>query len=736
MSGMGDQPLELRPPARPSRRGTPEPRIPVRPEPETPDRSGEVLRIIAILRRRWMVFTAVFLFVVVMVGLFTLRQTPLYSATANLIVNSRLVNLTPKDKELVPTASTDESAVDSEIQILKSPAVTNRVVEELRLYQRPEFAGDVRQLAREDAVAAIGGMLRNRLLVERPGGTNVVAITYVSPDPALAARVANAVARQYLVVKADTRRTAARTAGIDLSRDLDRLRAQLESAEADVARYRAANNLLSSDGVTLTEQEIALYKQQDAQARVSLAEEQARLNTARAQLARGSKGDDVGEALNSPVVEQLRGKRADASAKLAELQARYRPTHPDVVRAQRQLDDIDTAIQAEIGRVVSNLEARLQVARQRAGAVSGISGGAQGQLAANNAASVRLNELERRAEAYRTNYAVLLERQNAVSAQSLVTDDDARIFSPALVPQNPSFPNKMLNLLLGGLAGLVAAGVAVWLLHFFDRGLATSSDVEEKLGIPHLANLAEVASIARPADRDMPAVDYVVERPASLLAEAVRSLRLHIEKLGPDGQGAQVVGLTSSAPGEGKSTLAVMLARVSALAGRRTLLIDGDLRRPSIARVLELTPKLDLEDVLTGKNWIEEALIRDEKSGAWILPTITKPFTPNEIVGREVMEVMLIEARRRFDLIIIDAAPVLAAVDARALLQHVDAMLMVVRWNMTPLPMIRAALKKIRPLGIEPAGIILSRVNMKAIASYGIDDVDYHYHAYANYGAN
>lgn len=735
MNEMTELPLDLPGQSQPVARRPSAIRPPVREDAKAPDRGGEARRVIAILRRRWMAFAAVFLFAVFMAGIYTLRQTPLYAATANLIVNSRLVNVAPKEQEVVPNLPTDESAVDTEIQILRSPAVTNRVVSDLGLDRRPEFAREVRDLPREDAVAAIGGMVRGGLLVERPGGTNVVAITYTSADPILSARVANSVARQYLAVKAEARVQAAEAAGAGLGKELEVLRGKLEAAERDVAAYRAANNLLSSDGITLTEQEIALYKQQDTQARVALAEEQARLNTARNQLARGSQGDDVGEALNSPVVEQLRGKRAEASAALAQLQARYKAAHPDVVKAQRQLNDIDDAIQAEIGRVVSNLEARVSVARQRAGTVSGISSGARGQLAANNAASVRLNELMRKAEAYRSNYAAMLERQNAVSTQALVADDDARLFSPALVPQEPSFPNKKLNLLLAALVGLVAGGLTVWLLHFFDRTMATSRDVEERLGIPHMGNIAELKSIAAREDRDMSPIDYVVEHPTSLLAEAVRGLRLQIEKWEPEEEGGQVIGLTSASPGEGKSTLAVMLARVSALAGRRTLLIDGDLRRPSIARLVNLEPKLDLEDVLGGRAWFDEACLVDEKSGAVILPSISKPFTPAEIVGREVMEVLLLEARRRYDLIIIDAAPALAAVDARALLQHVDALLMVVRWNVTPLPMIRAALKKLRPLGIEPAGVVLSRVNMKAIAAYGVGDVDYHYLEYANYGA-
>jgi len=732
--GMNDIPLELPGPTKAKSRSHPEMKhIPVRPERRILDRGEDIRRILSVLRRRWLIFTVMFLFVLGAVALFTLRQIPLYTATASLIVNSRLLNVAPKDKEILPTAPTDASAVDTEIQILQSPAVSTRVVEDLGLDRRVEFRGLTQGLDRNDAIAAIGAFVRSKLEIERPGGTNVVAVTYTSADPILAARVANSVTKQYLAVKENTRATAAQSAGAGLAKELVTLRGALEQAEADVARYRASNNLLSSDGVTLTEQEISLYKQQDATARVTLAEEEARLRTARAQLASGSLGDDVGEALNSQVIEQLRSQRSQVSSRLAELKARYRPQHPEVVKAASQLKDIDEAIQAEIGRVVSNLEARVQVARQRAGAVSGISSAARGQLASNNAATVRLNELERRAEALRTNYAGMLERQNALSTQALVADDDARLLSPALVPSRPSFPNTKLNLMLGVLAGLLAAGMTVWLLQLFDRGLLTSREVEEKLGIPHITNIAAVKSIARRDEKGIEPIDFVVDRPSSLLAEAVRGLRLHLEKLGPEG-GAQVVGLTSARPGEGKSTLAVMLARVSALAGRRTLLIDGDLRRPSIARVLELEPTIGLEEVLSGQNWIDDALILDEKSGAWVLPSLVKPFTPAEIVGSEVMQVLLDEVRRRFDLVIIDAAPALAAVDARALLQHVDAVLMVVRWKYTHLPIIRAALKKLRPLGIEPAGIVLSQVNMKAIAAYGVDDVDYHYRSYENYG--
>lgn len=709
------------------RRFTPPPRDPVA-------QDDRLRRILSILRRRKLPFLAVFLFVLGGVVLYTFRQTPQYTATADLLVNARVLNVQAKDNSILPETTAEDAAVNTEVQILKSNGVGDRVIAALRA-RDPQFAermtglppGPGRPQALFDAVTG-------RMKVDRPGATNVLRISFTSPDPVLAAAVANEYARQYMLSKTDTRLAAARGADVGLRHELDLLRGRVESAEAAVAQYRRANGLLSADGVTLTEQEQSVYKQQEAAAQTALAEERSRLSTARSQLARGSKGDDVGEALSSPVISQLRGQRAQVSAQLAALEAKYRPQHPDVVKAKRELADVDAAIQAEISRVMSNLEARVQVAQQRENAASGIAGRARGTLAANEAASVKLNELERRAEALRTNYAAMLQRQTMVASQAVVAESDARILSSARPPEAPSFPNRKLNLALGTLLAGMLAACTVWLLHMFDRTIVSSREAEESLGLPHIVNIPSMQSIARKGEKHIPTADFVLERPLSMAAEATRSLLLDIEKDGGPAH-TRVVGLTSARPGEGKSTLAVWLARVASASGRRTLLIDGDIRRPSIATTLGLSPSHGLLGVLAGTTGLREALIRDERSGLWVLPALRQAFAPGQMNSEEQLRTLMNRLDGVFDLVVIDTAPALAAVESRFLMDHVDHAILVVRWNHTPVPAVRSAIKRLVSIGVRPAGVVMTRVNMKAVGAFAYDDVDHEYRSYADYGA-
>lgn len=702
------------------------PSPPVRVAAPTGDR---IRKMFAVLRRRWLPFAAVLLTVIAAVAIYTLRQTPQFIATATLLVNSRVLNVTPKDNPVVPQGSDEDRAVSTEVQILQSNEVARRVIAAVEK-RYPNFDASLTELPQPAAHANILDAVDGRLRVGRPGATNVLELSFRAADPVIAATVANEFVTQYIAFKVDGRLGAARTADSGLRGELDRMRAGVESAEAAVASYRREHNLLSADGVTLTEREQSLYKQNDAAAQTSLAEEEARLSTARAQLRRGSNGGDVGEALGSSVVNQLRGQRAVASAALAQLEARYQSDHPKVIKAQREVDDIDQAIKGEIGRVVSNLEARVSVARQRAGAASGISGRSRGELASNAAAAVGLNELERRADALRTNYAGMLARQTAVASESVVADIDARLLSSALVPKRPTYPNKKLNLALGILLGLVLASAVVALLQLLDQKLVSSQEVEAALGVTHLVNMPSVNSIAKPADRSIRPVDFVIDRPLSLMAEAMRSLLLMIERDG-EPKSTRIVGITSARPGEGKSTVAACLARVAALSGRRTLLIDGDIRSPSVATIFGASPKRGLLDVLTGQAALKDVLIQDERSGAWLLPAMPVPFKHAQINSDEALRALMTRFADVFDLVIIDTAPALAVVESRLLMSYVDKALLVVRWKHTPRQNARTALRRLQAIGVRPMGVVMTQVDMKAVAAYAVDDVDYGYLGWA-----
>lgn len=700
------------------------------PPPE--DRMESARRLLGVARRRWLPFAAIFLIVLGMVVGFTLTRTRLYTATAGMVVNSRELNISEKDKDVLPVLPTSDSAADTEVEILRSTAVAAATVGALDLVHNPIFAQGLAHLPEEARAAAATSILKSNLKITRPGEANVVSIGYTAPDPLLAKTIADQIGRQYLAVKEASRRLAVANVNTGLGSELDDLRGRLEQAEADVARYKAAHNLLSSDGVTLTEQELSLYKQQDAAARATQAEEAARLRIARSQMSRGSTGDDVGAALQSPVIQQLRNQRAEISSKIADLESRYRPDHPELVKARDQLTQVDQDIRAEISRVVSNLEANARIASDRAANARHTSAATSGTLAANNAASVRLNELQRKADGLKDTYQTLLGRRNSIQSQALVGDEDARLFSPALLPLNPSYPNRPLMMMIGALLAAIVAGIVVWLLELFNRGIVSSRDLEAKLGLTNLANLPDTRTIARADERHIAPVDFAVERPLSLYAEALRSIRLAVRSRGLH-SGAVTVGITSSRAGEGKSTLAISLARVSALSGSRTLLIDADIRRPAVATAMGVKPTAGLVEVLRGDAALDAALIRDDATGLLILPARAPQLPGGDPFDGVRFDGLMRALADRFDLVIFDAAPALIVADALHLLGQLDHVLMAVAWRNTPRPTALATLRRLRMAGIEPLGAVLTRVDMKALAKSGEAEAEYSLETYGAY---
>ncbi|WP_396593037.1 GumC family protein [Brevundimonas sp. R86498] len=724
--------------------------------------SIDLNRLIATFRRRLPLFLGVALIVIVAVIIFTIQSTPLYTATSSLMINTR--ESTVVDATAVLSGlSGDTGVVDTEIEILKSRQLAERVVDTLNLEDDPEFnpalsppglvasvVGGIAQLfgaAAPDAARAqlsaveaqkekerVVDNVLSRLSVRRAGLTYVMNVGFTSDNPAKAARIANTFAERYLLEQLESKFDATRQANTWLNTRLGELRTEVQQAEAAVEQYRTANNLLSASGATLTEQEISTYNQQLATVRASQAEAEARLRTARSQLAAGSNGEDVGEALGSQVVQQLRARRAEVSGRVADLTSRYGPRHPDMLRAERELADIDGQIQAEIRRIISNLEAQVQVARERTGSMAGSLGSARGTLAANNAAGVRLNELQRNAESVRTLYQSFLDRFKETTASEGIEDSDARIVSPAAIPTSASSPNVSLNLALGIVLGLGAGMAAVVLASMLDTGLVTGEDIERHFGLPHLGSVPLLASVAEPEDReDLPA-DYVVKKPLSSFAESVRALRASI-LYSRIGHAVQVITLTSALPGEGKTTSALCLARVAAQGGMRVILVDCDLRRRNVNRLLGVEPKVGLVEVLNRSATLEDAMMLDEISGAQILPLAADSFTPKDVFATPAMDQLLAYLRGSFDLVILDTAPVLAVSDTRHLAAKSDAVVFLARWKKTPEKAIASSLQLLDQSGAHVAGVALTQVDMKAQSRYGYGDAGYYYADYKKYYA-
>ncbi|CAN7285516.1 GumC family protein [Caulobacter sp. LjRoot300] len=717
--------------------------------------SGETIdveRLIAAFRRRLWLFVAVAGVIAAVLMFVMLRQTPMYTATANVMINTRTEKVV--DSQAVLSGLTaDTGTVDTEVEVIKSPQLAEAVVDALKLDKDPEFNGALQspgligsilggkkaeravpgaaEAERQAVIAAVG----KQLTVRRVGLTYSITISFESTSAMKSATIANAFADAYLQSQLTEKFDATRQANSFLNTRLDTLRTQLQEADAAVSNYRVANNLLSSEGTTLTEQEISAYNQQLAQARAQQAEDEARLRTARAQLAAGSNGDDVGEALSSQVVQNLRAQRAVVSGRVAEMSGRYGERHPDMVRAQRELADIDQQIQAEIRRIVSNLEARVRVSQQRTGSVEASLGGARGTLAANSAASVHLKELEGNAEAARNVYQSFLDRYKQTGAQEGVEQADARIASRAVPPSRQSSPNLMLALALSVIVGAGAGLAAVIVAEIMDAGLATSDDVERKIGLASVASIPLMSSVAEANERGIQPIDYVLRKPLSGFAEAFRSLRTSILYAVP-GQQGKIVVLTSALPGEGKTTTSICLARVAAQAGSKVLLLDCDLRRRAVTRTLGLTPENGLAEVLHGTATLESVVLLDQASGAYVLPLAHTASSTEDVFGLPAMDQLLAKARASFDLVILDTAPVLALADTRILAGKTDVVVLLARWRKTPARAIGASVRLLQQANAQIAGVALTQVDMNAQSKHGYGDAGYYYDEYKKYYAS
>ena len=714
--------------------------------------------IIAIFRRRLRLFAAVALAVFVAVVLFTLQQTPLYSTQAQVMIDVRQEQVTDMNAVLSGLPA-DSAVVDTEVEVLRSRSLAGRVVDQLKLdqdpYYNPNLAGakgvkawlpflksTVAPTAANDPAAAqrlrerIVDRVLSGLTVRRAGVTYLITVQYTHPDPAEAARLANTFADLYLTEQLEAKFEATKQANAWLDTRVADLRGQLQQAEAEVQQYKIANNLLSAQGATLTEQEISGLNQQLATARAEQAETDARLSIARNQLARGSNGDDLGESLNSPVVQQLRKQRAEKSAQVNAMAERYDERWPDLIKARRELSDIDTQIQAEIKRIISNLEAQAQISRQRTGSVAGSVGAARGTLAGNNRAGIRLAELERKAESVRTLYESLLARFKQTTTQQGIEQPDARVISRATIPTKPSAPKPSLNLLIGLVAALGAGGAAVVLAEVMMAGLFTEDEVERRLGVPYLGSVPLLSSTlddARAA-RGLAPPDYLLNKPLSSFAESLRKLRAAI-LFSKVGESVKVIAVTSSLPGEGKTTTTFSLGRTLAASGANVVVVDCDLRQGAINRFLPTAPTVGLVEVLNGAATLDEALYADE-SGAKVLPLTKSAYTPRDVFGSAAFQRLLAELRQRFDVVLLDTAPLLAIADTRILAPHADAVVMLARWKRTPVKAITSALSLLQGRGVFLAGVALTQMDLKAQSRYGYGDAGYYYKSYRKYYAD
>jgi succinoglycan biosynthesis transport protein ExoP len=709
-----------------------------------------VIDLIKVYRRHLPIFFLVAGAIMLATVAITFLQPRRYTATATLVIAPRSPEIGLDRTTPLSDPATD-SGVDTQVENLKSRTLVGAVVDRLGFAEPQGYDALTHEPRLLDLIPGLGGqsevasttaarreMAIERLIqgldIHRTAQTFAITLSFTHQNRKLAADIVNSFANQFVGQSVAIKREGASSADALLRGQLAHARDEVEAADNALGRYKVAHNLMSVQGSTIAEQQLSSLDEQVATARAGEAEATARLDTARQQLAHGSSGDDLGEALGSPVIQQLRSQRAVLSGQVADLSGRYGKNYPQLAAGQRQLHDIDLQIQGEINRTIANLEAQREVASRRTGSLSGSANSARSAVVNNNIASVQLGGLQLRADTARTNYAQLLARVNEISAQVATTQADARVSSLAPLPAKPSSPNVPINLLVGALLAISAGVAAVFLRQGTDQGISTLEDVEGRLHLPYLAGLPTLSSAVRHSSGSDP-VAALLDHRESAYAEGYRNLAASVMDAADAGI-IKTIALTSALPNEGKTTAAIGLARILAMNGKNVVLVDADMRRPSIADALGIRPLIGLQHVLDGEATITDALVIDEASGAAILPMLRSGKVSSVSLGNGAFDRLLAELKDRFDVVILDASPVLPVVDGRLVAKKADATVLLVRWRKTPDAAVEMAVHMLKSLGVTMTGVALTRIDLNALARSGYGDPAQFLSSYSAYYAN
>lgn len=694
------------------------------------------------------------------------QMTPRYSASATVMVDpreSRVVDV----EAVISGLPADQETIESEIQVLTSRGLAERVAQKLRLFNDPEFNSrlrpvskwatwkgylspgryipdDVKELfssgekppplSEEQAleierVAIISGLL-GAISVERVGRSRVIGIYATSQNPATAAKIANTLADLYIVEQLEAKFEATRRATEWLNERLTGLRASVQNSEQAVERYRRTSGLVEGRGVTLTSQQASELNSELIVARSKRAEAAARLQQVERLLRSSDSLDSVAEVLNSPLIQQLKGQEAEIQRKAAELSQEFGEKHPKMINIRAEVVDVRRKIGAEVKKIVQGLRNEVAVARARENEMQTSMRSIEAKVAGLNQRQVQLRALEREAKANRALYETFLSRFKETNEQQEFQRPDARIISSADIPGSPSAPKKNALIAIAFVLSAAAGLALVFVLESLDKGFRSMDDIEGTTGVAALGLVPVLSGLALKGKEPQ---EHILERPNSAFAESVRALHASILLSNVDSPPKTVL-LTSSLPSEGKTSLSLSLARLVARTGnKRVVIIDCDLRRPLVHRHLKMDIGPGLVQLLADEVSMEDVLRRDEPSGAYVLTAGGTPANPTDIITSEHFARLLNNLKSAFDLIVIDSSPVLAVSDSRILSRMVDKTIFVVRWAETRREVVRLGLKQILEAGGDLAGVVLSMVNVKKHSRYGYGDSGYYYGRYRKY---
>ncbi|MGD0470751.1 MAG: polysaccharide biosynthesis tyrosine autokinase [Terriglobales bacterium] len=688
----------------------------------------EYMRVL--IKRKWMV-TAVIVGIFMTVAVASLRQTPVYDAVGRIAINKADSNLiTFKDSGPVMDYY-DPSDLDTEVRILQSDLMALQVIRQLNLDKRPEFGGhsdqkqanlvaDPLQTDSNRTSALLGGFRGNLHVILIPN-TRIIEIHFTSTDPQLAASAVNTLAATYVEQNFKTKFESTMQASDWLSKQLVDLQMKVETSQEKLVHYQKEHEILGTD----EKQNIITEKLDELNKEMTMAESDRMQKEVVYRQTQSNDPVAVSAAIVSDpagiLLGRLRDQQASLRIQIADLSTQFGPSYPKLTQLNNQLKEIDRQLQLETDKAVDHLKGQYLAALQRENMLRDSFEKQKQEANKLNESAIEYSILKRDLDSNRTLYEGLLEKLKEAGVTAGLRSNNFRIIDAARVPTSPSEPNIPRNLTFALVLGVISGVGLAFLLENMDNTIRTPEQAQVISGLPSLGMIplgsksanrgATAKRLALTASKEV--VETVTQvRPQSQMAESYRALRTSL-LLSNLGAPPKVVMVTSARPQEGKTTTSINTAIVLAQKGVRVLLVDADLRRPSVHNILGMGPSSGLSNVLTGSATVQQTITASPiLPNLFIMPAGTPPPNPAELLASVNMRDLIAELRELYDHIVIDTPPTLSVTDAVVLSPRADATILVIRSGQTTKQALRRARDILMQVNAHVAGVLLNAVDL------------------------
>jgi len=707
-----------------------------------------ISRLISAVRRQAKLFLAFCLAGFVVGTIYVVTATPLYTASATIMLNSREVRAlhdvsTLSDPQPYDTAE----IVESQVELLRSEKIGLTVIKILNLssddpaFTKPNQIDKIWASVMENVGAIMGAehpsndanqnlnrqlklfnTLNGNFLVKRVGHSFVLQVDYTSPSPSRAADIANAYTNAYMLEQSNEGAEATHHAQKWLQQRTEELRQLSVDADSAAQKFKADHNLLETKGALVSEQQFNEMTSQFITQRSVTAEAQARYLRIKNVIDTHQADSAVTESLDNHVIIELRTKYLDASRRMIDLERKLGPDHVTVVDLKTTMKEYETQLFQELARIAETYRSAYEVAAAREKALAENLAQQQTVAVKANSAQVELRQLEQKAESTKTLYQSFMQRYQETTQQESFPLTDAHVISEASPPLLPRYPRTpivlAITLALGVMAG---AGVAI-LRERTDHVFRTLEQVSAELGVDALGLIPMVSPASlldHVSDRIAPMMRYAIDNPISAFAETLRSAKVTCDAALKD-RSPKVIGLVSLLPNEGKSTVAKNFASLLALQGATTLLIDADTRNPTLTHAMGYPRGQSSQTGTSALPPLAKLLSYEPDSGLQILPCLYATDDPRVAEGLTyaTFRDLLHSSDRSFEYIVVDFPPIGPVVNARGMAAAIDAFILVIEWGTTSRGAVRSALARELLISEKLLGVILNKVDMKKLMIY------------------